>query len=132
MDYYKSIKTHPFREALLALRPVKIHCFSSSNKFHQYHPKRINISFFCDLATLSVFRSQVSIWKTTAYCFCLLLEIVQIININTPTDLPKGSNYSSFHTLASICLPPCQAKVSNLANKVQSQITTLENNLIST
>jgi len=50
---------YPFRETLLALWPVEVHCLSSCNKLDQNHSKGINISFFCDLTGFSIFWSQI-------------------------------------------------------------------------
>jgi hypothetical protein len=52
-------KAYPFRETLLALWPVEVHCFSAGNKLNQNNSKGINISFFCDLTALSILWSQI-------------------------------------------------------------------------
>lgn len=67
--------SYPFCKALLPLGLVKLYCFSPRYKLNQDNPKWINISFLCDLASLSIFWSQVPIevvWVISS-CFAPIL-----------------------------------------------------------
>lgn len=125
MDYKRELKidkaipkVYPFCEALLALRPVEVHCFSSCNKLNQHNPKGINISFFCNLTTLSIFWSQIPaaeqhILMNTAIAMKMLKRKGHHPN------LPKCSYHSRFNASITIRLPPRQAKITNLAIKAE-------------
>ena len=97
---------YPFRETLLALWPVEVHCLSSCNKLDQNYSKGINISFFCDLTGFSIFWSQIPAAEKNILFYTAIAcgsERQKAHHLK----LPKCSDHSCFNTSIAIRLPPC-------------------------